>query len=104
MRRRLSNLTTDNFFVAGCRTPRCLTTASFEDCPIEEIPVSEIVPSQRYLDRDIVDKYMTEESEPPEVVFYRGRYHLKNGHHRVVAAIKTGATTIRAKVCTINRS
>lgn len=70
--------------------------------PEIEVPLSEIIPSQYWVHRDVVDQMagvapqtLAQAREP--VIFFRrgGRVWMVDGHHRLVHAVRSGQPTLR---------
>ena len=63
----------------------------FQGLKTKVIPVHKIVPTQPFLSASKLNKKYDKETEDmPEFVFYKGRYFLIDGHHRIANKIKKG--------------
>lgn len=63
------------------------------------IPMDKVHSTQDWLDRDQVRYYVGRKKFPAiHVDFVDGKYFIRNGHHRAVAASLKGRTRILAKV------
>tara|TARA_B110000977_G_C11010133_1_gene467331 strand:+ start:621 stop:1349 length:729 start_codon:yes stop_codon:yes gene_type:complete len=80
--------------------------AEFETNPIERVSVSDIVPTQKFLTKDNLDKVKKneEDSTGAYLVKYNGKYFIIDGHHRIANKILGGADTISAYVQDIDKS
>jgi len=78
----------------------------FETNPIERVSVSDIVPTQKFLTKDNLDKVKKneEDSTGAYLVKYNGKYFIIDGHHRIANKILGGADTISAYVQDIDKS
>jgi hypothetical protein len=67
--------------------------------PEEDIPVKDIVPTQYWVNKKIMDKYIDGKKKQDVLVLKAGeKYILYDGHHRTSCDIIQGKKKIKAKV------
>lgn len=64
----------------------------FQGLKKKVIPLHKIVPTQPFLSQKKLCKKYDEPTDLPEFIFYKGRYFLLDGHHRVASKIAKGGT------------
>jgi len=76
-----------------------------EKLPLENINANKLVASQEWLNVSTVkyfiknpNKISTDNSDTPSIIEYNGNYWIKDGHHRLAAAIILGNNKIKARV------
>jgi hypothetical protein len=77
------------------------TPASWRRAPRKQVPVDKLVATNRrgYLDERRATKYARNgRGGDVYVVEHQGRYYIADGHHRAVAAMMRGKTTIAVRV------
>jgi hypothetical protein len=63
----------------------------FQGLKTKVIPLHKIVPTQPFLSqKKLCKKYDSESTDLPEFIFYKGKYFLLDGHHRVASKIRKG--------------
>lgn len=67
---------------------------------IESVEIDSLVPTQRKLSAVIIDKYMKSKIDLSDVVIVRinGQNFIKDGHHRLAAALVNGKTHVQVQV------
>lgn len=77
--------------------------AAIKGSVYREVPVAQLVATQRSVNDERVKQYQSPPSPHPPIVVQRGgRYYIHNGHHRATAAIKSGQETLRARVACLD--
>ena len=76
------------------------TDADFEKNPIEVVNIRDIVPTQKFLNKDNLDDVKKNEKDftGAYLVKYEGKYFIIDGHHRIANKIMNGANTVKAYV------
>jgi ParB-like nuclease family protein len=76
------------------------TPASWRRAPRKQVPVGKLVSTNRrgYLSERRAARYARTGGADIYVVEHAGRYYIADGHHRAVAAMMRGDTTIAARV------
>ena len=77
---------------------------SFEQNPIEDVDVTKIVPTQRFVDKENlkdVKGNLKDSNTGAYLVNHGGLYYVVDGHHRISNRILDGQKTIKAFVHTI---
>lgn len=67
--------------------------------PIKDIPVKDIVSTQKGLTSATVKSYQNKKNNlsNAQVIKVGDKYYVHDGHHRIASQIKDGATTIKAR-------
>jgi hypothetical protein len=72
---------------------------SFKQNPVEPVDVRKIVPTQKFLNKDNLEKVKgTKKNTGAYLVKYGDLYYVIDGHHRIANLIINGADTINAYV------
>ena len=74
---------------------------SFEQNPIEIVPISKIYPTQKFVTRDNLESVkgiINQDNTGAYLVEYKGGYYIIDGHHRIATNIMNGSDTIKAFV------
>jgi hypothetical protein len=69
--------------------------------PVVEMPVGDIIPTQRWVHRSVVDAMPDDVSKAREpIILFRknGKFYLADGHHRLVAALRSKRTALRGRL------
>jgi len=69
---------------------------------IQSILVEDLVPGERELDRDVIDRLKASIAcgrwETPRVIHIDGLYYVADGNHRIMAAIELGKQSVDCRV------
>jgi len=77
---------------------------SFERNPIEDVDISKIIPTQKFISKQNLEDVKGTLHEPNTgayLVNYNGLYYVIDGHHRIATKILFDQKTIKAFVYTI---
>jgi hypothetical protein len=76
-----------------------IESGSFEDLPAQSVPVSKIIPTQRFLGAENMDRVSDATPDTGAYLIKQGdQYFVLDGHHRIAKNIAEGVSEIKAKV------
>jgi len=78
---------------------------SFERNPIEDVDISKIIPTQKFINKENLEDVKGTLHEPNTgayLINYKGLYYIIDGHHRIATKILHAQKMIKAFVYTIS--
>jgi len=78
--------------------------SEFETNPIQNIDIKDIIPTQKFVTKDNLDKVKKDEEDftGAYLVKYGDKYYVIDGHHRIANKIMGGDKTISAYIQTVD--
>jgi hypothetical protein len=80
---------------------------------IHKIPISSLIKTQHDYSDEVVHSYLNKEktpwvdhldhNDPIDVILHNGKHYIQDGHHRVMANLKIGNTTVNAHIHKTNK-